>query len=84
MSALSSGNIDKYEFCTGEEILPLDQRRVIEEAKFVYSPLRKGFEKQTKKIEDQGKKQIKELEEHGEHLIKSSGEKDSLELLKQK
>ena len=27
--ALSSGYIDKYEFLTGEEILPPDQRRVI-------------------------------------------------------
>ena len=31
ISALSSGNIDKYEFLTGEEILPHDQRRVIEQ-----------------------------------------------------
>ena len=30
--ALSSGNIDKYEDITGEEILPSDQRRVIEQA----------------------------------------------------
>ena len=34
ISALSSGKIDKYEFLTGEEIIPPDQRRVIEEAKF--------------------------------------------------
>ena len=37
-SALTSGKIDKYEYLTGEEILPPDQRRVIEEAKFAYSP----------------------------------------------
>ena len=30
ISASSSGKIDKYEYLTGEEILPLDQRRVIE------------------------------------------------------
>ena len=30
ISALSSGKIDKYEYLTGEEILPPDQRRVIE------------------------------------------------------
>ena len=47
-----SGIIDKYEFLTGEEILPPDPRRVIEQAKFAYSPLRKTFEKQTKPIED--------------------------------
>ena len=31
---------------------------MIEQAKFAYSPLRKGFEKQTKTNEEQGKKQI--------------------------
>ena len=30
MSALSSGKIDKYEYLTGEEILPSDQSRIIE------------------------------------------------------
>ena len=38
ISALSSGKIDKYEFLTGEEILSSDQRRVIEQTKFIYSP----------------------------------------------
>ena len=51
ISALSSGKIDKYEFLTGEEILPPDQGRVIEQAKFTYSPLGKAFKKQTKTIE---------------------------------
>ena len=45
LSALSSEKIDKYEYLTGEEILPSDQRRVIEQAKFIYSPLGKAFEK---------------------------------------
>ena len=39
ISALSSGKIDKYEYLTCEEILPSDQRRVIEQAKFAYFPL---------------------------------------------
>ena len=30
ISALSSKKIDKYEYLTGEEVLPYDQRRVIE------------------------------------------------------
>ena len=47
ISALSSGKIDKYEYLTGKEILPSDQKRVIEQAKS-YSPLGKPFEKQTK------------------------------------
>ena len=61
-SALSSGKIDKYEYLTGDEILPSDQSRIIEQAKFPYSPLSKTFEKQVKKIEEQGKKQIEILQ----------------------
>ena len=34
ISALSSGKIDKYEYFAGEEILPSDQRRVIEQLSF--------------------------------------------------
>ena len=37
-------------------ILPPDQSRIIEQAKFTYSPLGKAFEKQIKTNEDQGKK----------------------------
>ena len=55
ISALSSGKIDKYEYLTGEEILPFNQQQITEQAKFTYSPLGKAFEKQTKTIEDQGK-----------------------------
>ena len=59
MSALSSGKIDRYEYFTGEEILPFDQIRIIEQAKFTYSPLRKAFEKQIKTTEEQGKNKLK-------------------------
>ena len=58
ISALSSGKIDKYEYLTGEEILPSNERQIIEQAKFTYSPLGKAFEKQTKTIEDQGKNKL--------------------------
>ena len=51
ISALSYEQIDKYEYLTGEEILPSDQRRVIEQFRFVYSPLGKDFEKEAKRIE---------------------------------
>ena len=61
ISALTSGNIDQYEYLTGEEILPFDQKRVIEQAKFTYSSLRKAFEKQRKTIEDQGIKRVESL-----------------------
>ena len=62
ISALSSGKIDRYEYLTGNEIFPSNQRQIIEQAKFTYSPLGKAFEKQTKTIEDQGKKQVAALE----------------------
>ena len=56
ISVLSSGKIDKYEYLVGEKILPPDQSRIIEQAKFTYSPLGKAFENQIKAIEDQGEK----------------------------
>ena len=39
ISALSCGKIDKYEYLPGEEGLPFNQRQIIEQAKFTYSPL---------------------------------------------
>ena len=56
ISASSSGKIDKYGYLTVEEVLSYNQRQVIEQAKFTYSPLVKAFEKQTKTIEEQAKK----------------------------
>ena len=38
LSALSTGKIDKYEYLTGEDILPSNQQQIIEPAKFTYSP----------------------------------------------
>ena len=61
ISALSSGEIDKYEYLTGNEILPSNQQQIIEQAKFTYSPLGKLFEKQIKTIGDQGETQIKAI-----------------------
>ena len=43
ISALSSGKIDKYEYLTGEELLPSNQQQIIEQAKITYSPLGKAF-----------------------------------------
>ena len=62
ISALSSGNIQKYEYLTGEDILPSIQQQIIEQAKFTYSPLGKAFEKQIQTNKDQGKKQVDALE----------------------
>ena len=61
ISALSSGKLHKYEYLTGEDIFPSNQQQIIEQAKSTYSPLDKGFDKQTKTIEDQGKKQVDAL-----------------------
>ena len=36
---LSSRKIDKYEYLTDKGILHSDQRKIIEQAKFLYSPL---------------------------------------------
>ena len=62
ISALSSGRLDKYEYLTGEEVLPSNQQQIIQQAKFNYSPLGKAIEKQIKTIKDQGEKQVVALE----------------------
>ena len=62
ISALSSGKIQKYEYLTGEDILPFNQQQIIEQARFTYSPLGKAFQKQIKTIEDQGQKKVDALE----------------------
>ena len=56
----ASGKIDKHEDFTGKEILPPHQKRVIEQAEFIYSLLGKDFEKQTKTVKDQGEKKTNE------------------------
>ena len=61
ISALSSGKLHKYEYLTGEDIMPSNQQQIIEQTKFTYSPLGKSFDKQIKTIEDQGKKQVDDL-----------------------
>ena len=37
ISALSSGKIDKYEYLTGEEILPYNQQQIIGQAIYLFS-----------------------------------------------
>ena len=71
ISVLSSGKTDKYENLPGEEILPSNQKQIIEKAKFTYSFskftyicfLVKVFEIKT--IEVQGEKQIKAIQDQG-------------------
>ena len=45
----SSGKIAKYEYVTGQEILPSNRSQIIEQAKFTYSSLGKTLEKHTGK-----------------------------------
>ena len=39
---LLSDKVDKYEYPTGEEVLPSHQKQIIEQATFTYSPLGKA------------------------------------------
>ena len=59
ISALSSGKIDKYEYLTGEEILSSNQQKIVEQAKFIYSPLGKTFEKQITQLKMKDKNKLK-------------------------
>ena len=49
LSTLLSGKLDKYENLSGEEIVPFNQKQIIEQAKFAYSHLEKAPEKQAEK-----------------------------------
>ena len=91
ISVLSSGKVDKYEYLTGEEIIPLDQKRVMEQAKFTYSLFGKAFEKHKNNWRSK-KKKIRTLEEHEKQLVESNElikkdfniDKDSIPLEEQK
>ena len=62
ISALPSTKVDRYEYITGEEVLPFNQSKIIKQYKFTYSALGKAFEKEIKTTEEQGNKQVKALE----------------------
>ena len=79
--ALSSNNLDKYKYLTGEDwgLKP----SIVEQAKFEYSPLgkffNKGLEEEEKKegllkrlknIEGKNKEQLKAIEDQGEKQLK--------------
>ena len=66
--------IHKYEYLTGEVILPSDKQQITEQAKFTYSPLGKAFEKQIRTIEYQEEKQVKAL-----NTLKSGNNKLKIE-----
>ena len=84
ISALSSGKLDKYEYLTGEEILPSNQQQIIQQAKFNYSPLGKALEKQAKTIKDQGEKQVKAIQDKQIVNVNKDDYKDKLLLSKER
>ena len=63
---MPSNKSNNYEYLTGEEILPSNQKQIVQQAKFIYSPFGKAFEKQIKTTEDQGEKQIKAIQNQGQ------------------
>ena len=76
LSALSSGRNDKHEYLTGDEVLKSDQRRIIEQAKLTYSCLGKAFEKETKTVEEQGKRQIDAITNQNKRLYTLTNKDD--------
>ena len=80
ISTLSSGKFNKYEYLTGEDILPSNKQQIIEQARFEYSPLGKAFEKQTKTIEGQGEKQIKAIQSNKQQSV-SDGDYENILLI---
>ena len=78
ISALQSSKINKYEYLTGEQILPFNQKQIVEQAKFTYSPLGKAFEKQIKPIEDQGQKQVDALKSLESSMYMANDEQNNL------
>ena len=58
ISAFSSGKIHKYEYLTGEDILPSNQQQIIEQSRCTYSLLGKAFEKQIKQSKIKGKNRL--------------------------
>ena len=83
VSALSSGKIDKYEYYAGEEILPSNQKRVIEQAKVTYYPPVKHLKNKQKQLKLKEKNKKKALEKHGKQQFKSSSKKEPLIHVKQ-
>ena len=87
ISSWWSGKVDKYEYVSDEEILPSNQKQIIEQAKFPYFPYGKAFEKQVITIEGQKERKIKAIQNQGEiKTIKKHADsnKDSPLISKQK
>ena len=55
-----------------KKFYPSNQQKIIEQAKFTYSPIGKVFEKQTKKFKDQWQKQVEALKDLTKRTNKSN------------
>lgn len=94
IAILSSGNIFKYKYRIGEEILLSGSSPIIQQVKFIYQLLGESVKSQTKVIKNQRDKQVEAIKEHEQQLVKSNtvirkndyyySEKDSPSYLKQK
>ena len=83
ISALSSNNLDKYEYLTGEDLG--SKPNTIEQARFEYSPLGKIFNKGLDKDDEKEElfnrlENIKDKNEEELQAIKDQGEKQLKEL----
>ena len=56
--ALPSDNIDKYQYLTGEEILPSNQKQIIEQAKFTFSFLGRIYKNKQKQWKIKSKNKL--------------------------
>ena len=74
--AFSSYEIKKYEYFTGEEIVPFNQSRMIEQAKFTYSPLANTNKKTNKNNWGSRRKTRTVNEEHAKQLANANAPVD--------
>ena len=73
ISALSSKVLDKYEYLTGEDFGY--KPRVVQHAKFEYSPLGKGLDKKDKK--ERLLKRLKDIGDKNEEQLKMTENRES-------
>ena len=62
-SAVSKGDLKKYEKLSGKDILPTETHQEISKQLFQYTPLSSKFDEQKKAIETQGDKMVKAIED---------------------
>ena len=75
ISALSSNNLDKYEYLRGEDLGP--KPSTIEQTKFEYSPLDRAFTTGLKKEEEDKKERLFKRLKNIENKIKGENKKES-------